>query len=416
MKASTTHSGTARTRAYTEGWAASILFHAFGVAGAILLATNLKLPPQPTPFTWEIAMVEPVTNQSEPQPKPEPVKQPEPSVTEPQPAAKEVTKRPIEPIQKPVQQQVREVRKTVQPVTRPVNQPQPTVKPTKSAQTVQTANIRPVESRAIEAQTYSVASTPMPVEAQPAVPSRTPNVIEQTVAQSQAAPVETQAAPVESQTASVKTREPIQSTTEVASLTPVREPSVVAQARTGQIEKTVTEVQPVSSSSKPTVQSRTPVAAEPTATPSLREVAKAAVVEETQPSPTITQNVVAQSPSPITKTALTHNRSIAASAQSRQSRGDYGWLAELLWNRIEQLKRYPAKARMREWEGQVILLAVISNAGEVTSVDIVKSSGYEVLDENARDVLRRASPIQLSRKFDESQVAIQIPIDYRLRH
>jgi periplasmic protein TonB len=415
MKASTTRSSTPQTRAYTEGWAASILLHVFGMAGAILLATSLKLPPQPTPFTWEIAMVEPVTNQSEPQPKPEPVKQPEPTVTEPQPTVREVSKRPIEPIQKPVQPQVREVRKTVQPVTRPINQPQPTVKTTKSAQTVQTATIQPVESRAIEAQTYSVASNPTPVESQPAVTSTTPNVIEQTVAQSQAAPVETHAAPVESQTAPVTTRETIQATTEIASLTPAREQTVVEQAQIGQVEKTVTDVKPVSASSKPTVQSRTPVATEPTPKPSLREVAKATVVEEAQPSPSIPQNVVTQSVSPISKTALSHNRSIAASSQTRQSRGDYGWLAELLWHRIEQLKRYPAKARMREWEGQVILLAVISNAGEVTSIDIVKSSGYDVLDENARDVLRRASPIQLSRKFDESQVAIQIPIDYRLR-
>ena len=42
---------------------------------------------------------------------------------------------------------------------------------------------------------------------------------------------------------------------------------------------------------------------------------------------------------------------------SPAAKPDYGWLAQALWSRIEQLKRYPQIARMNRWEGKVVLRA-----------------------------------------------------------
>src|SRR2546423_5115296 len=48
---------------------------------------------------------------------------------------------------------------------------------------------------------------------------------------------------------------------------------------------------------------------------------------------------------------------------SPAAKPDYGWLAQALWSRIEQLKRYPQIARMNRWEGKVVLRAVIREDG-----------------------------------------------------
>ncbi len=38
---------------------------------------------------------------------------------------------------------------------------------------------------------------------------------------------------------------------------------------------------------------------------------------------------------------------------------DYGWLAEVLFTKVEQLKRYPQSAKSHRWEGSVVLQAIV---------------------------------------------------------
>ncbi|OQW30882.1 MAG: hypothetical protein A4E19_09055 [Nitrospira sp. SG-bin1] len=98
----------------------------------------------------------------------------------------------------------------------------------------------------------------------------------------------------------------------------------------------------------------------------------------------------------------------------RETRADYGWLRDTLWSRIEELKRYPALARMNHWEGKVVVSAVIRDDGEVMGVQIAETSGREVLDAEAMAVMRKASPLRLKHPLGQRQITILIPINYRL--
>ena len=97
-----------------------------------------------------------------------------------------------------------------------------------------------------------------------------------------------------------------------------------------------------------------------------------------------------------------------------QAQADYGWLAESLWQRIEQLKRYPPQARARHWEGKVILEAVIRDDGTIMELRIEESSGHAILDQDALTVVKKASPLTLKHSLGEPHITILVPITYNL--
>lgn len=97
------------------------------------------------------------------------------------------------------------------------------------------------------------------------------------------------------------------------------------------------------------------------------------------------------------------------------TKADYGWLVKALLGRLDQLKNYPHLARINHWEGKVILRAVIKDDGQVLMIDVHESSGRSILDEDAIETLRRASPLKLDYPLGKSQVAILMPISYALR-
>lgn len=97
------------------------------------------------------------------------------------------------------------------------------------------------------------------------------------------------------------------------------------------------------------------------------------------------------------------------------SSADFGWLAEVLWERIAALRHYPYAARVNHLEGQVILRVVVVNKGDLKDIRVVESSGHAVLDGNALDVVRRAFPLNLTQNLQRPEVVVQIPIDYRLK-
>jgi protein TonB len=97
------------------------------------------------------------------------------------------------------------------------------------------------------------------------------------------------------------------------------------------------------------------------------------------------------------------------------TKADYSWLAEALWSKIERLKRYPSMARMNRWQGKVVLRAVVRDTGELVDLQVAESSGHAVLDRDAIEVMRRASPITLKHSLGQSQVVLHIPISYTLQ-
>lgn len=65
----------------------------------------------------------------------------------------------------------------------------------------------------------------------------------------------------------------------------------------------------------------------------------------------------------------------------------------LIQQSIEQHKRYPLVARRRHIEGRVNVRFVISPTGLIDKIEIVQSSGQEILDRATLKAVREASPL-----------------------
>ena len=105
---------------------------------------------------------------------------------------------------------------------------------------------------------------------------------------------------------------------------------------------------------------------------------------------------------------------LAPPGSNRPARIDYGWLSEVILRRVEELKRYPAEARVDRTEGKVVVKAVINEDGSVDDVEIFQSSGSTTLDKAAIDLMRRAAPFSLPHLLGKPRVTVKIPMNYRL--
>jgi len=103
-----------------------------------------------------------------------------------------------------------------------------------------------------------------------------------------------------------------------------------------------------------------------------------------------------------------------APAVASTTRPDYAWLSETIMRRMEELKRYPAEARLDRAEGKVVLKAVIRSDGSIESLEIVHSSGHESLDRAAVDLLNLAAPFHFPRPLEKPQMRVRIPMSYRI--
>lgn len=68
------------------------------------------------------------------------------------------------------------------------------------------------------------------------------------------------------------------------------------------------------------------------------------------------------------------------------------WQARLMAH-LERRKRYPAAARGRHEQGTAQVRFRIDSGGNVLAAELVQSSGYGALDEEATGLVRRASPV-----------------------
>ncbi len=87
------------------------------------------------------------------------------------------------------------------------------------------------------------------------------------------------------------------------------------------------------------------------------------------------------------------------------SREDYSFLRKL----IEKNLTYPYLARRNAYEGTVVVSFIIEN-GTLRNINIVKSSGYSILDKSAVEAIKKIEPLV---RFDRN-VKIVIPINFRL--
>jgi protein TonB len=93
---------------------------------------------------------------------------------------------------------------------------------------------------------------------------------------------------------------------------------------------------------------------------------------------------------------------------------DHRWLAESLWRRVAELKRYPSSARLNGQEGKVILKAVIRADGHLAEVSIQKSSGHQILDAAAIEAVKLACPLHMKHAIGKPEIVVSLPIVYSL--
>lgn len=193
-----------------------------------------------------------------------------------------------------------------------------------------------------------------------------------------------------------------------------------------------TPVTPVSTPmSQPSPVTQQVVQAE--ATPVVSEVVAARPAPVTTSEPVVTQAAPApiqqavvsqpaaeavQAPAPVQQTAHAAPAQPQAverpAAVTAQTKADYSWLTQELLSRLERSKRYPYTARMNRWEGRVVVKAVVRDDGQVVSLQIAESSGHAVLDNDAMELIRQVSPIQLKYPLGKTQVALLVPVGYSL--
>jgi protein TonB len=106
---------------------------------------------------------------------------------------------------------------------------------------------------------------------------------------------------------------------------------------------------------------------------------------------------------------------VAKAAPSGQDvKTDHRWLAESLWRRVAELKRYPTSARLNGQEGKVILKAVIRSDGQLVEVSVQKSSGHHVLDAAAMEAVKLACPLHMKHAISKAEIVVNLPIVYSL--
>ncbi len=90
------------------------------------------------------------------------------------------------------------------------------------------------------------------------------------------------------------------------------------------------------------------------------------------------------------------------------------YLAQVI-AKIQQAKRYPLQARIKGIEGKVEVKFTLSRDGRLINSEIITSSGFKILDQEALAMLRRASPFP---PFPSSWLAdemnLKIKITFRL--
>jgi TonB family C-terminal domain len=80
-------------------------------------------------------------------------------------------------------------------------------------------------------------------------------------------------------------------------------------------------------------------------------------------------------------------------------------------NIVQRHINYPPIARRMGWEGKVLVSFVLEPNGDIRDLKVIKSCGYEVLDKEALDAIRRSY-----RDFPKPPVSVvvKLPISFRL--
>lgn len=147
------------------------------------------------------------------------------------------------------------------------------------------------------------------------------------------------------------------------------------------------------------------------------------VQEAVTPQPEVTNpepNVIAVTPTENTIPVQTVSPAVAeppkpverSTAEVDNALGEYGGL---LGRAIAKHKQYPKIAQMRGWQGEVKLDLKLDGNGKVLSATVSESSGYEALDKQALEMVRKASPFPMPPEALRNRTFnIIVPVSFKL--
>ena len=144
----------------------------------------------------------------------------------------------------------------------------------------------------------------------------------------------------------------------------------------------------------------------------------APVVEPAAP-PAVARSEPAPSPAAPSAPATADGAAATAPAPAAADSIDVDSLAQYrlqVASAARKYKRYPRVAIDNNWEGAVLIRVVIAANGRIAAVSVKTSSGYEVLDEQALDMFRKAAPlVQIPAALRGKEFAIEVRAIYNLK-
>ncbi|KPJ65566.1 MAG: hypothetical protein AMJ45_04965 [Syntrophobacter sp. DG_60] len=81
---------------------------------------------------------------------------------------------------------------------------------------------------------------------------------------------------------------------------------------------------------------------------------------------------------------------------------------------LEKEKRYPFLARKNNWEGTVYIKFTILRDGGLKKIKVTQSSGFEILDKEAKATIGRTSFPALPKDLQLTQLQLEVPIVFHL--
>jgi len=83
--------------------------------------------------------------------------------------------------------------------------------------------------------------------------------------------------------------------------------------------------------------------------------------------------------------------------------------------KIQENKRYPYQAKKEHIEGIVEMQFSIDRSGLLKDINIIKSSGFKILDEEALATIKRASPYpEIPNRLNTDTLQLQVKLIYKI--
>lgn len=90
-------------------------------------------------------------------------------------------------------------------------------------------------------------------------------------------------------------------------------------------------------------------------------------------------------------------------------------LYDYIKRKIQENKKYPYQARKENIEGIVEMQFSIDRCGLLKEVNVINSSGYKILDEEALATIKRASPYpEIPKKLNTDVLQLQVKMIYKI--